>query len=1231
MALKDDIISFAQNKVRNLASNLGYQARNAYYQAGQSAWSPQGVLGAPVNAIQSGIKAVSNLKRIELPKATPQQIPNPILRTGANLAVSLPESLVNIPRNYVTGIARTGQELGTAYKEQRPLNLQNLAGGIAPLAESLLDVGTLGGFTVAKGLVKEGAKQGIKQAVLKQGAKGAGIGALGGLTYGLDTQYGKKFNLGEVAQNVAGGGLLGGILGGVAGGAGAVTSKVFQGYKNIGFSDDVAKDLTKKHFISGESILVKPRQPKAQVEFNAKVNSVLGRELNTPVFSDDLKTYINKTGGIPDTQLGAGLSIKKINRDKVLVPKIKMDIAPQMGQAQTLKSKIKVSKPSTMELQDSQIVSKVDSTKPISSQLSISPKGKLNTAKLNLPEEQKMAIDQLQNNVPVTVIGNKDVIKQSVMTKGAKRAITDEQMKIRLAQQLNSRQEVVSLAKQFEKAKQSGASELELIALKNKIIDQSRVAQQEGTQAGRMLQARNILANELATPEQKIYALLDDAGIDPSVYVKDAVNVDFNNPTQVVNFYRKYVPAKFLEIIDEIRYTNMLSSPLTHIINTASNLVQSGPVKIAEKTITGGLDFISSKLTGKERQYFASQGIDYAKGYYSAIPEAFKKFKSIATGKEISLRPDLEFIPADTGKVLKAYTTPLRLLEAADQFFRTLVMSGEKRSLARLKLSETELLKRAQQSADYTLFRQKFDPSGELGQGVVLKMWDKWNSQIQSLRNAPGGKWVVPFLQTPTNILKQGLEYSPLGVTTTIGAKRPLEQLSKAIIGTAVFSAAYAIADRGGSTWSVPTSEKEKELFYASGLQPYSVKIGDKWVSYSKLGPLSYPIAMAAALRWAEKNNPDQNTVSNIGEALGGVLGFFGDQSYVQSIGDVIETIQSASPKRLATGIQKQIANFAGQVVPYRSFMGWVTRMVDPVYRKPEGIVENVISQVPGLSQTVPAYTDLQGQPSKRDLPFVNAVSPVRIGVEKSQYKQLLDVKEQERIDKAVDTRQFEKGGNQAVTSGNVIFYTNENGDRVELKLTELDKIASLPTTNKYETAIKESKQYQKAATILDNPGLNAQQKQQALQALGIDPVKAAYYQVANDNTNKKTMYVLDAINQIATQGGTTQDAVKILMENRQQVNGQMIASNAVLDNLIDEGVISANQAKEIKKYELKDGKAVKMGKTSVKKPKKVSIKIPKLNKIKVKKIKLKKLRVKKFKQVKLKAPKRLKLSKVKL
>jgi hypothetical protein len=615
--------------------------------------------------------------------------------------------------------------------------------------------------------------------------------------------------------------------------------------------------------------------------------------------------------------------------------------------------------------------------------------------------------------------------------------MTDEEMANRIAAQLNSRQAVVSKANELKRLQQMGASQQEKERVIMELAKQSQVANTGGTFAGRLLQAQKIIANELATPQQKVLGLLDNAGIKPEKYAKDAANVDWDNAQQVTSFYRKYVPPSLGEVLDEYRYTNMLSSPQTHINNAASNFIQTGIVAPIEKTVTGSLDWVKSALTGKERQYYASQGIDYTKGYWKSLPEAFRKFKSVMAGGMPVSRPDVETLPISTKTSYKIYTTPLRMLEASDQFFRTMTTGGEMEALKRAGKMGPEALEQATKTAEYRLFREAFGENGNKG---VLGAWDKYNSAVMQLRRAPGGKWIVPFIRTPTNILKQGLEYSPAGLVTIPGSKAPLEQLSKTIIGSAVFSAAYSLADSGLTTWDVPTDKKQKELYYAAGLQPYSVKIGDKWVSYSKLGPLSYPLAMAAALKYLEKTKPDQTMPQNVGETMVQMLKFFGDQSYVKNIGDFIEAVTSADSNKMGAGIGSQVANVASQLVPYRSFLGWVARTIDPVYRDANTLTEKVISQIPGLSEKVPPYMTPFGGESKRDYPILNAVSPYKVSKEKPEEAELYKTYEQAKIEKGVLKREKDKleaevRKEYGQTKASDDVYSDKNDPATELKL----------------------------------------------------------------------------------------------------------------------------------------------------------------------------------------------------
>lgn len=716
-------------------------------------------------------------------------------------------------------------------------------------------------------------------------------------------------------------------------------------------------------------------------------------------------------------QLNIGNNIRRLQTKKsapiTTITPLKEELAQQTG---TGAGGVKLRSPAKSELKVANIASE-----------GILPeKGRLNVKNLNLTDEGKATV-RAGDKAPVTVIGHKQTVEKAAELGARKQAFSQTQIEDIVAQQHAARQEVVTAVNELDRLKKAGASQLELLAQADKINEATNVARSGAKLGGTLLEAQKIMADEVATPVQKIVAMIKEAGVPYEAFKNDLINVDFNDANQAVAFFRKYVPPTWSDILTEVRYTNMLSSPLTHITNIAGNILQTGIVRPIARIVEGAVDWTKSILTGSEQKYFASSGLDYAKGYYSALPEAIKKSWKILTGAAAELKPDFDptKLPAFTkGSIGHLYTTPLRALEASDQFFKTLVKSGEVR--AGMTLEE------AAKSADYQLFRQAFDPTGKLGQGGVLKLFDKWNNFIAGLRRLPSGNWIVPFLQTPTNILKQGLEYSPLGVVTIPGAKEPIQQLTKAIIGTTVFTAASGIASNGLSTWSMPTNPKEKELFMAAGMQPYSVKIGDKWVSYSKLGPLAYPIAMAAAYHDVATRNPDATTAETLGDSLVGTLGFFADQSYVRSLGDFIGAIQgkgSFGGGFSLDSMSKQAANLAGQLIPYDAFQGWLTRLVDPVYRKPEGFVQQLQAGIPGQSQKLEAYTNPDGTPSQRDLPGLNAVSPYKVSQEKPAYTDLYSAQKQNVIQAGVEKRMGEslKEG-EVKTSGNKIMFIDTDG-----------------------------------------------------------------------------------------------------------------------------------------------------------------------------------------------------------
>ncbi len=831
---------------------------------------------------------------------------------------------------------------------------------------------------------------------------------------------------------------------------------------------------------------------------------------------------------------------------------------------------------------------------------------KLNVNKLNLDPQQKAQIRNLETDEPRVVLKNADVVTASDFTSGKRSPVQMEDTKQKLAQQLNSRQAVVSLENEFTNLKASGAAPEVLQKKIEDIAAQSKIARTEGTEAGRILQARNILADALATPMQKVFRLLDNAGVDQSKYTKDAASVDWNNAEQVVNFYRRYVPPTAGDWLDTIRYNSMLSSPNTHINNAFSNLINSAVVAPIEKTVTGGLDFIGSSVTGKQQTHFVGEAPAYAKGYVSSAGEAYKNFVNTLTGKN-GIK-NLDITSADrmplgtegrTGNLIFNYTLPTRALEAVDQFFTTLTTGGERAALnfkegKGIKVNDLESF--AQRKAAYRLFRSDLNMEG---QGTVLNAIDGVTGLMQKARSSSNpilstvAKFTLPFVKTPMNILKQGIEYSPAGLTTIPGAGDKTEQLSKAMIGTGAMAATAMLVASGRTTWSEPTDAKKKQAFRDAGMQPYSVKVGDQWVSYTKLPPaLAYPIALVSALHDAQENKTiDQNSVDTILSAVAKSEKFYADQSYFKNISDFLASA-SGDPEKVASFF----SNYPQQLVPWRAFLGWAARLIDPYQRKVntdanylEQQTQQLMTQIPGLSQKVPARTNEFGDPIQNQNRVLNAFSPLRITNENTDkadyYKQLksdslfnknLDIvgkmAEQGKdippgifdVNAAENDQKLAGVGPKNVVNQKLTAVLKKKIDAgLPLKQSELEKVYlsdfnSQPADTNYQKGLKEDQKFAAYSKISKDGSLSTEQKQYLIGKLGIKPVDAEYYDVASQSDTARYGYIEDQLK-------SASDSYTTLSNLRRTVNGKQVLTNDLIDQLYSDGSITKAEQKSLK------------------------------------------------------------------
>ena len=628
-----------------------------------------------------------------------------------------------------------------------------------------------------------------------------------------------------------------------------------------------------------------------------------------------------------------------------------------------------------------------------------------------------------------------------------------------------------------------------------------------GTDIGRKLQSFSIAADpKKVTAKQFVLEEVLKFTDNIDEVIKASKGVDFNNLTEASSFYREFIKPKTSEWVDLIRYNSMLSSPLTHLVNTFSNIANTVVARPLTKLIAGGVDMLSSLATGQARKQFSGEAGAYLAGYIKNVQEGFDRFLGVWKGTRefthLDLRRQLPLATKGPASVVeKILNPPMKMLEATDQFFTALAEGGETAALS-LRQSKGVVVKNAEelaeQGARYSLFRQELFKEG---QGMVLDAIDVMTSKVLSLRNSENpfvstvAKFTVPFVSTPMNIFKQGIEYSPAGFLTLMKNTNKTEQLAKAVIGTGVAVAAGTLIASNRMTWGEPKAEAERNAWRENGQQSYSVKIGDRWYSYQKLPPfLSFPLSMIAATHDAVKNKKmTDNTAELVLTSFAKYSEFLADQSYFKSIGDFFDALSGNE-----TAISRLIGNYPQQLVPFRALGGWMARLSDGTQRQinnQAGFIDKQVQllmmNIPFVSQYVPPRLGTDGQPIPARDQVINAFSPVRTSKQSDEEaRRMQNIEELKQI-KSQATQESQLLKEEAIT--------------LDAELSELSKEEAMARASQVKK--DNPKLYDKLKDVVEERKLGLTYEDKKIKALGVENGDRAEFikkQLDNLETNEE-------------------------------------------------------------------------------------------------------------------------------
>lgn len=474
---------------------------------------------------------------------------------------------------------------------------------------------------------------------------------------------------------------------------------------------------------------------------------------------------------------------------------------------------------------------------------------------------------------------------------------------------------------------------------------------------------------------------------------------------EVARNAQKY--GKYFDAFYEFWINALLSNPVTHvknIVGAALQVLGHTTETYAAATLGAG-----RKIFGGEAHVTFGDANAQVFGMIMSLREAYGAAgHSMATGQQYipgskidprrgrgheraftSQALDLQG-PFGTGvdllgKALTLGRFPTRLLEFEDAFFKGVAYRQSLYEQA-YRTGRTEGLKGDNLATYIAEFVHDPPPSAiEKGQTharyVTLQTnLDAYGKAFGKLRNLPLIRYFLPFLKTPYNAFKYAfLDRSPIGLfageakTAIAKAKAPgataadkaAADLAKTriMMGSASMATVAGLVMSGHITGAGPLDKGLRESYRQKGWQPYSVKIGNEYYSYSGAEPFSSVLMLAADAAEALKSGLAEG--EDFEKVAAGVVFALGKQmtqkTFLQGFATLVNLVDN--PDRYSGNfVQRFGASLVPRVFSNLERTGLPFVEPDPIVRASRGFLENVQAQIPGLSDSLPPRRNLAGQ-----------------------------------------------------------------------------------------------------------------------------------------------------------------------------------------------------------------------------------------------------------------------------
>lgn len=488
-------------------------------------------------------------------------------------------------------------------------------------------------------------------------------------------------------------------------------------------------------------------------------------------------------------------------------------------------------------------------------------------------------------------------------------------------------------------------------------------------------------------------------GIDPVRLAEMIASIP--SPEKLARFSVDAQRATTSDVVLETWINALLSNPTTHVVNLLSNALTTAWA-IPERFLAAGMGGIQAR-----------EGVYLMRGMIAGVGDGFTlAWQAFKTGEPQRGVSKVETMrrAAVTGKTFNTTGSigkgidflgqmirlPGRFLIAGDEFFKAINYRGELEAQALRQATGEGLtgnahaarvaaiiqdpspgIKDASENfAFYQTFTNMLDQ-----EGAAFEQLGRFTQKLsEGLDEAPILRVTLPFIRTPFNIARFTAERTPLGllsrnVFNALRSGGPAGALarSKMALGTMTMAMLASYAAEGRITGKGPGNKALQDTKRRLGWQPYSLRIGETYVSYSRLDPLGNLIGIVADYVEARGEMDDDSAMAIAGAAMMAFYQNISSKTYLKGVSTLVKTLSppgynSEAAVAFKPG-QRFLSQLAGSVVP--SGVANLTRSTgipgvvpaDPILRDARSALDRVRSRLPGLSTTVKPRRNLWGEP----------------------------------------------------------------------------------------------------------------------------------------------------------------------------------------------------------------------------------------------------------------------------